>query len=66
MVCASPEEKERVLSQVKRVIRPLYSSPPLQYVCQKSTELSLIPPLPRSGAQLVATILGTPELYEQW
>ena len=31
MVCASPEEKERVLSQVKRVIRPLYSSPPMQY-----------------------------------
>lgn len=32
MVCSSPEEKERVLSQVKRVIRPLYSSPPLQCV----------------------------------
>ncbi|RSH87102.1 aspartate transaminase aat1 [Saitozyma podzolica] len=48
MVCSSPEEKERVLSQVKRVIRPLYSSPPLH------------------GAQLVATILGTPELFEQW
>ena len=48
MVTSSPEEKERVLSQVKRVIRPLYSSPPLH------------------GAQLVATILGTPELYEQW
>ncbi|RSH81298.1 aspartate transaminase aat1 [Apiotrichum porosum] len=29
MVTASPEEKERVLSQLKRVIRPLYSSPPL-------------------------------------
>ncbi|CAD6588007.1 MAG: aspartate transaminase aat1, partial [Tremellales sp. Tagirdzhanova-0007] len=48
MVCSSPEEKERVLSQIKRVIRPLYSSPPMH------------------GAQLVATILGTPELYEQW
>ncbi|WRT70900.1 uncharacterized protein IL334_007899 [Kwoniella shivajii] len=48
MITSSPEEKERVLSQVKRVIRPLYSSPPVH------------------GAQLVATILGTPELYEQW
>ncbi|ORY28002.1 putative aspartate transaminase [Naematelia encephala] len=48
MICSSTEEKDRVLSQVKRVIRPLYSSPPLH------------------GAQLVATILGTPALYEQW
>ncbi|EIW69299.1 hypothetical protein TREMEDRAFT_43904 [Tremella mesenterica DSM 1558] len=48
MVCSSKEEKNRVLSQVKRVIRPLYSSPPLH------------------GAQLVATILGTPELLELW
>ena len=32
MVCSSPEEKDRVLSQLKRVIRPLYSSPPMQYV----------------------------------
>jgi len=48
MVCSSTEEKTRVLSQVKRVIRPLYSSPPMH------------------GAQLVATILGTPELYELW
>ena len=30
MVCSSTEEKARVLSQVKRIIRPLYSSPPLQ------------------------------------
>ncbi|KAL7420928.1 aspartate transaminase aat1 [Cryptotrichosporon argae] len=48
MVTSSPEEKERVLSQLKRVIRPLYSSPPIH------------------GALLVATILGTPELYQQW
>ncbi|WVQ95392.1 hypothetical protein IAU59_002489 [Kwoniella sp. CBS 9459] len=48
MVVSSTEEKERVLSQVKRIIRPLYSSPPIH------------------GAQLVATILGSPELYEQW
>lgn len=48
MVCASPEEKERVMSQIKRVVRPLYSSPPIH------------------GAQLVATILGTPELYDEW
>ncbi|ORX40869.1 putative aspartate transaminase [Kockovaella imperatae] len=48
MVCTNKEEKDRIQSQVKRVIRPLYSSPPLH------------------GAQLVATILGSPELYEQW
>lgn len=29
MVVSSKEEKERVLSQIKRVIRPLYSSPPM-------------------------------------
>ncbi|KAK8850720.1 hypothetical protein IAR55_004640 [Kwoniella newhampshirensis] len=48
IVVSSPDEKERILSQVKRVIRPLYSSPPIH------------------GAQIVATILGSPELYEQW
>ena len=32
MVCKTTEEKDRVMSQVKRVIRPLYSSPPLQWV----------------------------------
>ncbi|KAL1408664.1 aspartate transaminase aat1 [Vanrija albida] len=48
MVTSSVEEKERVLSQLKRVIRPLYSSPPLH------------------PAQLVATILGSPELYTEW
>lgn len=32
MVTSSTEERDRVMSQVKRVIRPLYSSPPLQYV----------------------------------
>ena len=32
MVCRNKEEKERVQSQVKRVIRPLYSSPPMQRV----------------------------------
>ncbi|BEI81129.1 hypothetical protein CcaverHIS002_0202890 [Cutaneotrichosporon cavernicola] len=29
MITSSPEERERVVSQLKRVIRPLYSSPPL-------------------------------------
>jgi aspartate aminotransferase len=48
MITSSPDEKERVVSQLKRVIRPLYSSPPLH------------------PAQLVATILGDPELYAQW
>lgn len=48
MVCSSPEEKDRVLSQLKRVIRPLYSSPPMH------------------GAQLVETILSTPDLYSLW
>jgi len=48
MIVSSTEEKERVLSQIKRVIRPLYSSPPIH------------------GAQLVATILGNKELFEEW
>ncbi|TYJ56544.1 hypothetical protein B9479_002791 [Cryptococcus floricola] len=48
LIVSDADEKERVLSQIKRVIRPLYSSPPVH------------------GAQLVSTILGTPELYEEW
>ena len=48
MVVSSTEEKNRVLSQIKRVIRPLYSSPPIH------------------GAQLVATILGNQELFDEW
>lgn len=28
-VCSDPEEKERVLSQLKLVIRPMYSNPPI-------------------------------------
>lgn len=32
MVVSSSEEKERVLSQLKRIIRALYSSPPIQWV----------------------------------
>jgi aspartate/tyrosine/aromatic aminotransferase len=31
-VCADPEEKARVDSQLKIIIRPLYSNPPVQYV----------------------------------
>jgi aspartate aminotransferase len=48
MIVSSTEEKDRVLSQIKRVIRPLYSSPPIH------------------GAQLVATILGNQELFDEW
>nr|ODN88920.1 aspartate aminotransferase [Cryptococcus depauperatus CBS 7841] len=48
MVVGSTQEKERILSQIKRVVRPLYSSPPIH------------------GARLVATILGTPGLYNEW
>lgn len=48
MVCSSTQERDRVLSQLKRIIRPLYSSPPLH------------------PAQLVATILGNPQLKQQW
>jgi aspartate/tyrosine/aromatic aminotransferase len=66
MVCSSAEEKERVLSQIKRVIRPLYSSPPIQYVCLKTTATRKSAYAVLSGAQLVATILGTPELYDLW
>lgn len=31
-VCADAEEKARVDSQLKIIIRPLYSNPPIQYV----------------------------------
>ena len=47
VVCADKDEAQRVLSQLKIVIRTNYSNPPT------------------FGAQLVATVLGTPELRAQ-
>ena len=48
VVCVSKDEAERVLSQLKRVIRTNYSNPPTH------------------GAQVVATVLTTPELRSLW
>ena len=48
LVASSREEAQRVLSQIKRVVRTNYSNPPTH------------------GAQLVATVLGTPELRTLW
>ncbi|TCP09659.1 aromatic amino acid transaminase [Caldimonas thermodepolymerans] len=48
VVAASKEEADRVLSQLKRVIRTNYSNPPTH------------------GAQVVATVLTTPELRQLW
>jgi len=48
VVCGSRPEAERVLSQLKRVIRTNYSNPPTH------------------GAQVVTTVLGSPELRAQW
>ena len=48
VVCASSGERDRVLSQLKIVIRTNYSNPPT------------------FGAQIVATVLTTPALRDQW
>jgi aromatic-amino-acid transaminase len=48
VVCASAGERDRVLSQLKIVIRTNYSNPPT------------------FGAQIVATVLTTPALRDQW
>ena len=48
VVAAGKEEADRVLSQLKRVIRTNYSNPPTH------------------GAQVVATVLTTPELRQLW
>ncbi|WP_337878070.1 amino acid aminotransferase [Caldimonas sp.] len=48
VVCESRDESDRVLSQLKRVIRTNYSNPPTH------------------GAQVVATVLTTPELRQLW
>jgi aromatic-amino-acid transaminase len=48
IVAADRDEAQRVLSQVKRVVRGNYSSPP------------------SFGGQVVATILGSPELARLW
>ena len=48
LVSSSAEESSRVLSQLKRVIRTNYSTPPTH------------------GAQVVAEVLNTPELYALW
>jgi aromatic-amino-acid transaminase len=48
VVCGSKDEAQRVLSQLKIVIRTNYSNPPTH------------------GAQVVATVLDTPALRQQW
>ncbi len=48
VVTASKDEADRVLSQLKRVIRTNYSNPPTH------------------GAQIVATVLASPELRAMW
>lgn len=48
VVSKSEKEAKTVLSQVKVIVRSIYSSPPIH------------------GARVAATILSTPELYEQW
>jgi aromatic-amino-acid transaminase len=48
IVAADRDEGARVLSQIKRVVRGNYSSPPIY------------------GAQIVATILDSPELWALW
>jgi aromatic-amino-acid transaminase len=48
VLCASKEEADRVLSQLKIAIRTNYSNPPTH------------------GAQVVATVLNTPELRALW
>lgn len=48
VLCQSKDEADRVLSQLKIVIRTNYSNPPTH------------------GGALVATVLGTPELRQQW
>ena len=48
VLCTNPEEAERVLSQLKVVIRTNYSNPPTH------------------GGAVVASILNTPALRDQW
>ncbi|MDE2343815.1 MAG: aspartate/tyrosine/aromatic aminotransferase [Betaproteobacteria bacterium] len=48
LVAESKEEAQRVLSQLKRIVRTNYSNPPTH------------------GAQIVATVLATPELRALW
>jgi aromatic-amino-acid transaminase len=48
VVTASAEEAMRVLSNLKRVVRTLYSNPPTH------------------GSQIVATVLGNPQLRALW
>ncbi len=48
LVANTREEAQRILSQVKRIVRTNYSNPPTH------------------GAQIVATVLGTPELRTLW
>lgn len=40
MVCATPEEKKRVDSQIKIIVRPLYSNPPVHGARIASTILN--------------------------
>jgi len=48
IVCSSEQVAQTVLSQIKLIVRPMYSNPPIH------------------GAHIVATILSTPELFQEW
>ena len=48
VVAGDRDEAQRVLSQIKRVVRANYSTPPTH------------------GGQIVATVLGSPELHALW
>lgn len=41
-VCADAEERKRVDSQLKIIVRPLYSNPPVQYVCHQNRQGRLL------------------------
>lgn len=56
MVCSSSEEKDRVLSQLKRVIRPLYSSPPMQYVHTLPSPSQRLPHSPLSAPRFLSRL----------
>ena len=45
---SGPEIAKAIQSQLKKIVRPMYSNPP------------------SNGARIVAHVLSTPELYDEW
>ncbi|GFH21816.1 aspartate aminotransferase, partial [Haematococcus lacustris] len=69
VVCSSPEAAKRVLSQLKRIARPMWSNPPLHGARIAAEEISAeatLSPASYSHAHSLLTVVNDSSLFEEW